>query len=334
MGSPVFLLASERSGTNLLRRRLTENQNQILGPAPLHLLKHMHWAEPYYGDFIEDNRFEEFVRDSLGLAYNHFSPWDEDISVAEVKSSFDNKKQRSSVQVMDVLYTLYAQRKGYATYFCKDNNLFDFVADILLELPDAKFVYLYRDPRDVVLSQLKRPLQVKNVYSLAKLWRDEQIKCLRYAGGALKSQDKILTVSYEDLIVDEENVLNKIFNFLKLSKINKSVKNNLNEKTDFKEWENLDKPTIKNNFSKYKDELTNKQISIIENVCWYQMRALGYKTEFESKPSISNEMLFIGEFLSKIIHGIKTKFRKPGLEVSAGQLRQQAYINGLRKKWL
>lgn len=36
--SPVFIIASERSGTNLLRKRLTESQSVYLGPSPAHFL--------------------------------------------------------------------------------------------------------------------------------------------------------------------------------------------------------------------------------------------------------------------------------------------------------
>src|SRR5699024_9018031 len=60
MTAPIFLLASERSGTNLLRRRLTEAQSNVYGAAPLHLLKHLYFAEPYYGDLSDDANFRRF----------------------------------------------------------------------------------------------------------------------------------------------------------------------------------------------------------------------------------------------------------------------------------
>jgi hypothetical protein len=77
VGHAVFILATERSGTNLLRRRLSEAQSLVIGPAPLHLLKHLYYAEPYYGDLNYDPVFAEFVDDGLALAYEHFSAWDE-----------------------------------------------------------------------------------------------------------------------------------------------------------------------------------------------------------------------------------------------------------------
>ena len=59
--APVFLLGSERSGTNLLRKRLTESQDIYFGPAPAHFLKHLYYRQYYYGELSKDINFLKMI---------------------------------------------------------------------------------------------------------------------------------------------------------------------------------------------------------------------------------------------------------------------------------
>lgn len=217
---PVFIVASERSGTNLLRRRLTEAQSLLYGPSPLHILKHLFYAEPYYGDLSNNIIFTSLIDDALNLAYKHFSPWDVFFSVKDVLEKYPIlfPAERSVIGVMHVLYTMYAHVKGYESYVCKDNNLFDFTCQIHKAIPEARFIFLYRDPRDVVLSELKRPNQVKGVHYLARLWKKEQIKSIRSYTDLLRLGASY-SVSYEDLISNEESIIENICQWLGLEKV-------------------------------------------------------------------------------------------------------------------
>lgn len=327
---PIFIIASERSGTNLLRRRLTEVQKRYFGPSPLHFLKHMFSAEPFYGDLMDNENFYNFIEDSLGLAYEHFSPWDEILTKDEVFILHDKLfgKQRTAIKLMHTIYTIYANKKGYESYICKDNNLFDFISDIRLELPLAKFIYLYRDPRDVVLSQLKRPLQIKNINYLSNLWKDEQIKSIR---GTFNNKDNVFFISYEEFIKNEEKILKELLSFFGIEQVS-NQKAFKNEKTDIHEWKNLEKPTIVDNSKKFLKELSNNEINIIEQVCWYQMLKLGYKTINQTRPKqkskyISKLMMMFDS--AKLI--IKIRFFKN--DVTNMQLKQIEYISQLYKKW-
>jgi len=329
---PVFLISSERSGTNLLRRRFTEYQKDYFGPAPLHLLKHLHWAEPYYGGLENDLNFDQFIQDALGLAYHHFSPWDEEITVSQVREEYGGlfSGDRSSVGVMHVIYMLYAQRKGYSSYFCKDNNLFDFVTDIKVELPEAKFVYLYRDRRDVIVSQTKRPLQNKSILFLSALWRDEQIKSIRYVESLKKNRD-IFTLSYEGLTKNETERISELCDFLGVEFFGKKVEFSSKEITDIQEWQNLDKPTMKENSGKFRMELSPSQIDKIESICWNQMIWLGYQPVSSERRKINNKEIFIDVLIGKLRKKISSRFQKNG--VSLRQRDRAEYTSGLAKKW-
>ena len=328
--SPVFLLASERSGTNLLRRRLTEYQDLIHGPAPLHFLKHLHWALPYYGDLRDDKKFYCLVTDALGLARNHFSPWKLGFGEQDVVDQYGSifRGSRTSVGLMHVIYTMYARQNGYQTYFCKDNNIFDFVADIRLELPEARFVYLYRDPRDVVLSQRSRPAQNRGVTYLSQLWRDEQIKCLRCLT-MLELAESVTRVSYEDLVQSESEVLNNLGKFLGVSLM--PVRKNLNENLDIHEWKNLNSETMSKNVGKFEAVLSEAAVKVIEGVCWNQMKYLGYETEFKERPLVSQSRQNFAVLASKVYRVVRSRVRSRF--ESQGQIDRAHYVGALQKKW-
>jgi len=329
---PVFIVASERSGTNLIRRRISEYQGVYYGPSPIHILKHFFYHMSFYKNLNDDDNFEQLVIDCQGLAYHHFSPWDEVIESREIfdrYSQFVPSRRRSIVGVMHVMYSICAERKGYKSYVCKDNNLFDYLYPIALTIPAAKFIFLYRDPRDSILSQLKRPLQIKNIPYLATTWKQEQIKVIQ--GFSFEEiKERVYTISYEEFIENEKHKLDEIFQFLNVERT--SFKNNLfvNEKTEIKEWSNLDKDTIKNNSGKYLDELSSASISMIESITKTEMRALSYRRVGNGR-SYNSIYLRLLIFLGNVKH-ILTQ-RLFGIEATAGEMRRIAYKEALYDKW-
>ena len=104
----VYIIASERSGTNLLRKILNESQNKIVGVSPPHFLKHLFYQEPYYGDLSDETMFTEFVSTALKLCEVHYSPWNATWNVNDLISEYGNRP-RNSVTLMDFMYQKYAK---------------------------------------------------------------------------------------------------------------------------------------------------------------------------------------------------------------------------------
>ena len=290
---PLYIISSERSGSNLLRRRITQNQEYYYGPPAPHFLKYLYFQEPYYGDLSENKNFRQLIADAYDLFSVHFAPWEVKASIDETLSKFGNRK-RGAIHLSDYLFQQYTEQNGYSSYICKDNFLYEFALDIADEIPDAKFIFLYRDPRDVVLSQLKRPLASKSLISQARLWEYEQIRSIQVAN-KLQQKGRCITLSYESLITDEDSELERVCEFLLIDKIQQARDSKDIIIDSVHDWANLDKPTDTNNHGKYNSELSTRQVGLIEVICNSPMTHLGYQptTSRTKPPTVLEAMLYI-----------------------------------------
>ena len=324
--SPVFIVGSERSGTNLIRKRITEIQDIYFGPSPAHFLKHLYYRQPLYGTLSEDDHFLDLISDALDLCYIHFSPWEIELDKNEVLNEYSTLfEERNVILLTHYLMMKYSYFKGYECYICKDNFLYEFAYQIMLHLPNAKFIYLHRDPRDYALSQLKRSRMTNSLYKISKLWQYEQIKSL-----ALYNECKfknIIKVSYENFITNELGELNNICNFLEVPMNNKRKDIPCLNTGSTEEWVNLNNETMTTNYNKYKKELNQKQIRIIESICWDELKLLGYTPENRVKPKINKFVKYLDIILGLAKSGF-TKFKAPESQ-SEIYKKRSSFINKL-----
>lgn len=275
--NPVFIIASERSGTNLLRVRLTEAQEIYFGVSPAHLLKNLYYREPYFGPLADDTNFTKLLDAALNLCKVHFAPWNIDWTPESLLIDYGSRP-RDTLFLMDFMMAKYTQEQGRERYISKENFLYEYALDIAARLPGARFIYLYRDPRDVIASQCKRHRYANGVLPFARLWQYEQAKAIR-VHNILALQKRSIAISYEELIVNEASVIQRLLAFLKVDHGAKVEK--FSERVDVvpHEWVNLSKPTMSENYLKYRQNLSKRQIKVIEGLCHLQMSHLGYGLE-------------------------------------------------------
>jgi len=265
----IIILASERSGTNLLRT-LLNNHHNISAPVAPHFFDAFKNSIPSKDFLKKQTNAITLVNQMLKLANHPFNDWK---LLGDSKTIVKKYDVNSLAKAFDALYQEKAALETKLFYASKDNNLFNYKNE-LNELDNIKYIYLYRNPLDHVASWLKTPLFLHTAFDIAIKWRREQKTILNIA----EQTQNLHSICYEDLIENPEREMTKVLNFLNVAvdeNCFETDKNNTEAKRH-KLWENISKPILSNNKNKYKNTLSKKDILIVESLCKSEMITLGY----------------------------------------------------------
>lgn len=301
----IFLLATERSGTNLIRAILSSH-SQISSPPPFSMVDVM--ARSSFRYLVEGNptHYRALVDDALTLTRSHLNPWDIDLSSDYV---LDKTRTKSFWEVLSTLNDCYAESEGKQHWLSKEPGLFRHIYTLALNFPEAKFIYMVRDPRDVVASMLKGRLHAQNTYTAACRWRDEQRLCLNaFVDNALA--DRVSLVKYEELLENPSDIIRRLMIRLNLPFEEQQLEFHKNDKvvehsmkSEF--WSKLSEPVDTKNTGKYKDVLNQRQVALIEACCGEEMRALNYEvngSELRAISTYSKAFYRVHEFIMKKVN--------------------------------
>jgi len=303
----IYLLSSERSGSNLLRHRLCQYADNMCSVPPAHILRTLGYWEPLMGSFSNNDKWHKTIKYALRCCYERAVPWEIEFTSEYISKIYTDYygDNRTIVRLTDVLYREYAAQKGFSGYFCKEICLFDFAESIAHQLPHVRFIHLYRDPRDYVLSQQTRPFGNQSALDLANLWLKECNSCLKATNSPIV-WDRSFSLSYEQFLQQEGLMLKKIVNNFGMDSQDTTDKTKQDiPEYNFHELKNVHRPTIKTNFKKYQNVMNKCEIRMVESVCWNTMRFLGYSTEYQQRPSI----VWSDKYLYQFIKYIKTMLR-------------------------
>ena len=140
--------------------------------------------------------------------------------------------------------------------------------------PEAKFVHLIRDPRDVARSSIGMGW-AGNVYYGVDHWLDTELAWKRLQRKI--SPKQYFEISFEPLIISPEAVLKKLCYFLNVAYSNEML--NYAEDTTYSKPD----PSL---VTQWKTKLSIKEVQYVESKAHALMQDLGYKLSGESLISI------------------------------------------------
>ena len=274
----ILMVGEQRSGSNLLRLILNSS-NAIAAPHPPHILQNLMPLMDSYGDLSEQAVMARLVDDVCRLVENNPVAW-------EGIDRFDRDvvralcRENSLIAVFDAVMTVYAQHHNANAWLCKSMQNIRWCRQLDDYLATPKFVYLYRDPRDVALSFSKAVIGDKHPYFVAQKWLELQELCLD--AEQFLGKDQFKRVCYEELTSEPERVIKDLCRFLGVRFIPAMLdfhrSNEANRTaTQSTLWSNLTKPIIANNSKKFMRDMPKQHIRIIESVTGHILDKLGYQ---------------------------------------------------------
>ena len=279
---PIFIVGTERSGSNLLRLILTHH-SQILIPHPPHLLNY--FGRLNYGNLNEETNIQKLITDMCFFIEHHIFPWDE--YHLNKESLLKNLIHPSQFGVMATIYEHILKQSTKERWGCKSTFMIHYIEDVIQVYPNAKFLWLIRDPRDVSASAKSSVFSPCHPYWSAQLWQQQQQYGLcmeRKFGSSL-----IIRCHYEQLLSDSENELRRICEFLELDFEESMLTFFRSEEAQkssnlSKSWEKTGKPIQRNNSNKFRNILDAEEIADIESICFSLMKEFGYEPDYPQQP--------------------------------------------------
>ncbi len=198
-----FVVGVGRSGTTLLRLMLDAHPQLAIGaethfvPPLIELAEQGAGAERLLGEITGARGFDELGIDPATLA--------ERVEALE---------RPTATEVLRAFYRLAAESRGKPRWGDKTPGYVRRMRPIAAALPEARFVHLIRDGRDVALSRRMRGMGAgKPIAETAELWR-RRIEGARKQARRLRG--RYLELRYEDLVADPEAGLRRICALIEL----------------------------------------------------------------------------------------------------------------------
>jgi len=276
-----FIVGTGRCGTTLLQAMLASHP-RIAIPPETHFFDRIDPLKLGFGDAVSEQRIDRYVRRVTSHARWH----EFGISSDEFASAIRDGNRDARSIFLWIMQRLIGDGAGprlgektprHAMRILRIRELF----------PDAKIIHIHRDPRDVVHS-MKSQLWAfgQSTYHCAR--RCQEVFAELDRQQQTLDEYAMLTVRYEDLAASPETELRRVCAFLGEPFDDAMLRYHEREGDGFFEreqaWKSLTRePIDPSRIGRYRSQLSEYEIWVIENVVGEHLAALGY----EAEPGIS-----------------------------------------------
>jgi hypothetical protein len=198
----VFVVGMNRSGTTLLRMMLDAHP-QLTIPPETHFVP----------DLIKACREDGATPEDALAAMKSAREWgDFGFSDEEMLTRLRALPKLRPGPAVRTFYEAYMAEQGKPRWGEKTPTYVQKMKLIQRALPEARFVHVIRDGRDVALSVLDRTVRDLTAADIARRWQKKITKAREDA----PNLDHYMEIRYEDLILDTEPVLRRVAEFIDL----------------------------------------------------------------------------------------------------------------------
>jgi len=204
---PIFVVSAPRSGSTLLRLILDAHPG-IAVPPPGWLYELVRPFMYSYGDPMTDESFFELCEDILCTPT--IVRWGLGVDVDTLEAESETRDFKGPFAV---LHRAYAEKTGKPRWGEKSPRNSYWMDEIVEDFPDAQFIHIVRDGRDMAIDIADSPqMRPYSLYTGAHVWA-RYLTAIRDSAGRLAST-QYHEVKYEALCADPEGELKKMCDFL------------------------------------------------------------------------------------------------------------------------
>ena len=295
---PVFVVGSSRSGTTLMYSILLSSGEFAIYQAETMLLS---VCKPKYGDLSNDKNYEKFINDWIRSKQFYRSGLD------PVKFQQDAVSHRSSyTEFMRFFMETTARNQGKKRWAEQTPGHVFHLDTLADKFPDAKFVHMIRDGRDVAISRRKLGWTstsskgaVRQLVHAALDWEE----CVK-AGLKHSKQlgDRYIEIKYEELIENLDSTLKRLNHFLQLNITQDDLQNSTigslgkaNTTIDG-EMKGVSTKALK----RWKTVLNEREIAVLNICIGSTLDQLGYELDGSLSNSVSTLLYRLVKYYSSI----------------------------------
>jgi hypothetical protein len=204
-----FLVGSERSGTTMFRLMLDAHPDMAVPPESYFIIDLYRRRK----SFERAGRPYDTIAVANDLAGSRwFREWG--MPPRELATAMRREEGVDFAEAMRKVYRGYARMYGKSRYGDKTPAYVQHIRVLAEIFPEARFVHLIRDGRNVALSLTEVKWGPTDVLEGALQWRERVLRGRR--AGVEVGAHRYLEVRYEQLVAEPESVLREVSGFIEL----------------------------------------------------------------------------------------------------------------------
>jgi hypothetical protein len=283
---PFFIVGAPRTGSTLLRRLLSAHSRVAIPPESGFM------AEYLAADHVPLDRRKRLLCRDPEMGYWGLRPrWHELATLTSMGDCFAALHQR------------YAHERGKDLWGNKTPRLVHHGELLLRHFPEARFVHTVRDGRAVALSLRSSPAHRMHVRYGARRYAMDTARGLAFEGA---HPDRVMRVPYEQLVSQPEATLRRVCAFLGIELEDAMLGSDAGRDLQLTPKErrsghhaHVGRPVEPTFAGKWRRELTDTEIGMIEREAGSVLETLGYPLEAAAGPGA-------GALLSaRVAHGVR-----------------------------
>jgi hypothetical protein len=261
--SPIFVIGCQRSGTSFLYRLIQRYLKIGFGRDNGHFIRILKNID-YYGDLQNENNLRRLIKDILSIREFKKRFKGLEIDVDEFIRSLREKTYR---EIVLQFYAEWVYLNKKIRWGGKTPDYTFHVKELRELFPDAKFIHIIRDGRDVALSLFKLNWGPKNAFMAAHYWKKRVESAIKQCEDL--DESSYLEIRYENLIQQTGYEFERLINFIEYEENIHKIMMRFNDE--------ISHIVKRGNSFKWEEEMSDKEIRIFEQVAGRLLYNLGYE---------------------------------------------------------